>query len=98
MTGKKIRIMTEKPLNAETPVESLRTWTTDNKVFFKRNQGQFADSPVALSDWTLSLDGLVQNELTSDLRGHPPFAEGRIGRHIGVLRQRPVPAQGQSLR
>ncbi|MFY9705245.1 MAG: hypothetical protein WAJ95_04960 [Desulfobacterales bacterium] len=48
MTGKKIRIMTEKPLNAETPVESLRTWTTDNKVFFKRNQGQFADSPVAL--------------------------------------------------
>jgi DMSO/TMAO reductase YedYZ molybdopterin-dependent catalytic subunit len=74
MTSKKIRIMTEKPLNAETPVESLRTWTTDNKVFFKRNQGQFADSPVALSDWTLSLDGLVQNELTltfTDIRRFP---------------------------
>jgi hypothetical protein len=25
---KKMRVMTEKPLNAETPIESLRTWTT----------------------------------------------------------------------
>jgi hypothetical protein len=33
---KKMRIMTQKPLNAETPIESLRTWTTDNKVFFKQ--------------------------------------------------------------
>jgi hypothetical protein len=24
---KKMRVMTEKPLNAETPIESLRTWT-----------------------------------------------------------------------
>jgi DMSO/TMAO reductase YedYZ molybdopterin-dependent catalytic subunit len=63
MTDKKMRIMTEKPLNAETPIERLRTWTTDNKVFFKRNQGQFSDSPISLSDWTLTLDGLVQNEL-----------------------------------
>ena len=30
MTSKKMRIITEKPLNAETPFESLRTWTTDN--------------------------------------------------------------------
>jgi hypothetical protein len=30
---KKMRFMTEKPLNAETPIESLRTWTTDNEVF-----------------------------------------------------------------
>ena len=74
MTSKKMRIMTEKPLNAETPVESLRTWTTDNSVFFKRNQGQFTDNPVSLSDWTLSLDGLVQNELTltfADIRRLP---------------------------
>ncbi len=62
MTDKKMKIMTERPLNAETPVESLRTWTTDNTVFFKRNQGQFMDNPAVLSDWTLCLDGLVQNE------------------------------------
>jgi hypothetical protein len=33
---KKMRVMTEKPLNAETPVENLRSWITDNEVFFKR--------------------------------------------------------------
>jgi len=34
---KTMRIMTENPLNAETPIERLRTWITDNHVFFKRN-------------------------------------------------------------
>ena len=47
---KKMRVMTEKPLNAETPIESLRTWTTDNEVFFKRNQGQFMKRPIKLSN------------------------------------------------
>ena len=40
---KKMRIMSEKPLNAETPVASLQTWITRNAVFFKRNQGQGPD-------------------------------------------------------
>jgi DMSO/TMAO reductase YedYZ molybdopterin-dependent catalytic subunit len=74
MTDKKMRIMTKRPLNAETPIESLRTWTTDNKVFFKRNQGQFMDSPIELSDWTLTLDGLVQKALKltfTDIRRLP---------------------------
>lgn len=74
MTDKKMRIMTEKPLNAETPIENLRTWTTDNKVFFKRNQGHFTENRIALSDWTLTLDGLVQNELKltfTDIRRFP---------------------------
>ena len=61
---KKMRMMTEKPLNAETPIESLRLWITDNSVFFKRNQGQFAETPVALSDWKLTIDGLVEQNLT----------------------------------
>jgi len=60
---KKMRVMAEKPLNAETPIEYLRTWTTDNEVFFKRNQGQFMEKPVALSDWKLTLDGLVERRL-----------------------------------
>ena len=44
----KMRIMTEKPLNAETPTEYLRSWITANKVFFDRNQGAIMDEPVDL--------------------------------------------------
>jgi DMSO/TMAO reductase YedYZ molybdopterin-dependent catalytic subunit len=66
--------MTEKPLNAETPIESLRTWTTDNEVFFKRNQGRIMDQPLALSEWNLAIEGLVERGLTltfADLRRLP---------------------------
>ncbi len=59
----KMRVMTKRPLNAETPHESLRTWITDNAVFFKRNQGQFMDTPINLSDWQLDIDGLVKKKL-----------------------------------
>ena len=71
---KKMRVMTEKPLNAETPIESLRTWTTDNEVFFKRNQGQIMQRPVTLSGWKLAVEGLVKNSLTlnfEDIRRMP---------------------------
>jgi len=54
---KQMRVMTEKPLNAETPIESFRTWTTDNQVFFKRNQGQMMKRPVKLSAWKPSFEG-----------------------------------------
>jgi len=60
----KMRVMTEKPLNAETSTEQLRTWITDNAVFFKRNQGQFMDAPVELLDWKLLVDGLVKKKLS----------------------------------
>jgi len=71
---KKMRVMTEKPLNAETPIESLRTWTTDNEVFFKRNQGQIMQRPVKLSAWKLTVVGLVKNSLRltfEDIRRMP---------------------------
>jgi DMSO/TMAO reductase YedYZ molybdopterin-dependent catalytic subunit len=71
---KKMRVMTEKPLNAETPIESLRTWTTDNRVFFKRNQGQIMQRPIKLSSWKLSIEGLVEHNLTltfEDIRRLP---------------------------
>lgn len=61
---KPMRVMTENPLNAETPIERMRTWITDNEVFFKRNQGQFPHGPVDLAAWRLTVDGLVQKELT----------------------------------
>ena len=56
--------MTEKPLNAETPAENLRTWITDNAAFFKRNQGQFKDLSIDLSDWKLDITGLVEKEIS----------------------------------
>ncbi|MGD9175439.1 MAG: sulfite oxidase, partial [Desulfobacterales bacterium] len=71
---KKMRVMTEKPLNAETPIESLRTWTTDNRVFFKRNQGQIMQQPVQISDWKLTIEGLVNRDLQlsfEDIRSMP---------------------------
>ena len=61
---KNMRIMTKNPLNAETPIERLRTWITDNEVFFKRNQGQFPEAPDDLNTWSLAIDGLVHNELS----------------------------------
>jgi len=61
---KKMRVMTEKPLNAETPLENLRTWITDNAVFFKRNQGQFMDVPIKLAGWKLTVEGLVKKKLS----------------------------------
>ena len=61
---KKMRVMTENPLNAETPVTSLRSWITDNAVFFKRNQGQIMDKPVDLAKWRLAIEGLVNQPLS----------------------------------
>jgi DMSO/TMAO reductase YedYZ molybdopterin-dependent catalytic subunit len=61
--NKKMRVMTERPLNAETPNTALRTWITDNDVFFKRNQGQIPETPVSLVDWRLGVEGLVKKKL-----------------------------------
>ena len=86
---KKMRVMTEKTLNAETPIEFVRTWITDDEVFFKRNQGQFTKTPVALSDWKLTVEGLVKQNLVSkdsinlwDLPGLNSFAVFRWKRHL----------------
>ena len=61
--GKTMRIMSEKPLNAETPPERLRSWITANDVFFDRNQGQIPDKKIALADWALTIDGEVQKPI-----------------------------------
>ena len=77
---KKMRVITERPLNAETPIQSLRPWITDNAVFFKRNQGQFMETPVELSDWKLTIDGLVKHNLTlrfEDIRRLPKRLHSR---------------------
>jgi sulfite oxidase len=61
---KKMRIMSEMPLNAETPVASLQSWITHNAVFFKRNQGKIMSAPVSLDSWRLSIQGLVEQTTT----------------------------------
>ena len=48
--NKDMRVMTERPFNAETPIKSLRSWIIDNEVFFKRNGGQFTEIPIPLSE------------------------------------------------
>ena len=58
-----MRVMTEKPLNAETPTERLRTWITANDVFFDRNQGQIPETPVSLADYVLTVEGQVHKPL-----------------------------------
>ncbi len=63
---KTMRIMTEKPLNAETPVEYLRSWITANQVFFDRNQGQIPEEPFPLDDWRLTVEGEVHKPLCLD--------------------------------
>jgi DMSO/TMAO reductase YedYZ molybdopterin-dependent catalytic subunit len=58
-----MRTMTEKPLNAETNPEHLRSWITPNKVFFDRNQGQIPKRRVSLEKWRLEIDGEVCSPL-----------------------------------
>ena len=58
-----MRVMSERPLNAETPVARLQSWITSNDVFFKRNQGQIMAAPVDLKQWRLSVQGLVGRPL-----------------------------------
>ena len=59
-----MRIMTAKPLNAETPIENLRSWITPNSVFFDRNQGEIPARRIALSQWRLLVDGEVERPAT----------------------------------
>jgi sulfite oxidase len=57
----KMRIMSPKPLNAETPNEYLRSWITANSVFFDRNQGEIMEKPIPLSEWELTIEGELKN-------------------------------------
>lgn len=64
--NKPMRVMSERPLNAETPRHYLKSWITANKVFFDRNQGQIPEKEIELSEWRLSIDGNVDVPLTID--------------------------------
>ena len=59
-----MRIMTERPLNAETPAEYLTSWITPNAVFFDRNQGAIPPRRIALRRWRLTIEGEVEKPIT----------------------------------
>lgn len=59
-----MRVMTARPLNAETPAERLRTWVTANEVFFDRNQGQIPETSVSLDKYRLVVVGEVVQQLS----------------------------------
>ncbi len=61
-----MRVMNERPRNAETPRAWLRSWITANKVFFDRNQGDIPEKEIDLTEWRLIVEGEVQDTLTVD--------------------------------
>lgn len=60
------RVMSENPLNAETPKRYLRSWITANKAFFDRNQGEIPEQEIDLSQWQLTIGGTVTKPLVID--------------------------------
>lgn len=54
-----LRVMTARPLNAETPTEHLRSWITPNAVFYARNQGAIPPRRIPLNRWSLTIEGRV---------------------------------------
>lgn len=70
----RMRILSERPLNAETPIKSLRSWITPNSVFFDRNQGAIPQKRIALEKWSLTVEGEVHRPCVftlNDILGMP---------------------------
>src|SRR5438876_215645 len=51
------KIVTAVPENSETPLESVRSWVTPNRLFFVRNH--FEVPALDLADWRLHVGGCV---------------------------------------
>jgi DMSO/TMAO reductase YedYZ molybdopterin-dependent catalytic subunit len=60
------KVVTAVPENSETPLESVRSWVTPNRLFFIRNH--FAVPALELADYRLRVEGCVERpiELTWD--------------------------------
>lgn len=53
------KMVTTSPENSETPLESIRSWVTPNRLFFIRNH--FETPTVDLSSWRLRVEGCVNH-------------------------------------
>ncbi len=60
-----LRVLSDRPINAETPVALLDDEFTSNALHFVRNNGNLPTRPVSgpLTDWSLTIDGEVETEL-----------------------------------
>jgi len=68
--GSRLVIRNARPLDAESPLEALRTYETSNDLFFVRSH--LAPPADVTTPWTLTIDGEVARPLTlglDDLRG-----------------------------
>src|SRR5713226_2256459 len=52
------KVVTATPENSETPLESVRSWVTPNRLFFVRNH--FAVPTVDQANWRLGVEGCVR--------------------------------------
>jgi DMSO/TMAO reductase YedYZ molybdopterin-dependent catalytic subunit len=61
------KVVTAVPENSETPLESVRSWVTPNRLFFIRNH--FAVPTLELAEYRLRVEGCVERpiELTWDV-------------------------------
>ena len=68
--GSRLIVRNARPLDAEAPIEALRTFETPNDLFFVRSHHALPVEPVA--PWTLTIDGDVTRPVTlrlEDIRG-----------------------------
>src|SRR5262249_1622641 len=61
MTEKR-KVVTAAPENSETPLESVRSWVTPNRLFFVRNH--FDVPALELANYRLRVEGCVANPVT----------------------------------
>src|SRR5437016_4741138 len=55
------KIVTAAPENSETPLESIRSWVTPNRLFFVRNH--FEVPELDLAEWRLEVGGCVSRPM-----------------------------------
>jgi DMSO/TMAO reductase YedYZ molybdopterin-dependent catalytic subunit len=56
------KVVSHVPENSETPLESLRSWVTPNRLFFVRNH--FHNPTIDLAGWQLRIEGFVERPRT----------------------------------
>ena len=87
--GSGLIVRNARPLDAESPLEALRTFETRNELFFVR--GHHAPPADVSTPWTLTIDGDVARPLTFQLEDIRRMRAERRQRDDRVRRQRPRP-------
>ena len=89
--GSSLIIRNARPLDAESPLEALRTFETKNDLFFVR--GHHAPPGDVSTPWTLTIDGDVARPITLQLEDVRRMRAERRPRDDRVRRKRPRPVR-----